>query len=107
MASSADEVLAVLAEDFTKAAAAGEFDAALDEFMENDVVPIWQGYAPVETGKYRDSIGVTQPAHAGKGQVGATDDVANLIEYGSIHNPEWAPRAKTIEHFNREGAAPQ
>src|SRR6516225_7908768 len=101
MASSADEVHTILVEGFEHAAAAGQLDAALDEFMAAKVVPVWQGYSPVRTGAYRDSVQVTQAARDGKGQVGATSVKANLIEYGSEHNPEYAPRAKTIEYFNR------
>jgi|SRR6516225_3267535 len=100
MASSADEVHTILAEGFDQAAAAGHLDAALDEFMA-EVVTVWQGYSPVRTGAYRNSVQITQAARDGKGQVGATSVKANLIEYGSEHNPEYAPRAKTIEYFNR------
>jgi hypothetical protein len=32
--------------------------------------------------------------------VGATDEKANLIEYGTVDTPEFAPRLKTVEHFN-------
>jgi hypothetical protein len=100
MASSAEEIYTILAEGFDQAAAAGQLDVALDEFMA-EVVTVWQGYSPVRTGAYKNSVQITEPARDGKGQVGATSVKANLIEYGSEHNPEFAPRAKTIEYFNR------
>jgi hypothetical protein len=106
MADSADDVHKILLENFATAATAGELDAQLDEFMENEIVPVWQGHSPVgRTGKYKASVQVTQKAHDGKGQVGATSPIANLVEYGSEHNPEYAPRLKTIEHFNGAAAS--
>jgi hypothetical protein len=59
MASSADEIHTILAEGFDQAAAAGHLDAALDEFMA-EVVTVWQGYSPVRTGAYRNSVQITQ-----------------------------------------------
>lgn len=95
----ADDIEAQLAAQFEDMKASGEFDDALNDFMANDVVPVWKGYAPEDTGAYVESIEVTQPAESGKGEVAATDEAANVIEYGSIDTPEHPARAKTIEHF--------
>lgn len=99
----ADDVLADLHDQFAKAAEAGEFDEQLDDFMENRVVPVWQANSPVDTGEYKESVGVTRRAQGGRGQVGATADHANIVEYGAEHvtepTPEYAPRAKTEAHF--------
>lgn len=108
----ADDVLADLREQFAKAAEAGEFDEQLDDFMENRVVPVWQANSPVDTDAYKESVSVTQRAQGGRGQVGATVDYANIVEYGAEHitedgsepTPEYAPRAKTEAHF-ANGAA--
>lgn len=96
----ADDLASMLEGQFEELKAAGEYDEALDEFMADEVVPVWKGFAPIDTGEYEDSIQVTQPAQAGKGEVGATDPKANLIEYGTVDTPEFAPRLKTVEHFN-------
>lgn len=101
MSSSSEDILEDLQKQFDEQAAAGDFDGQLDEFMENTVVPVWKSNSPELTGKYVDSVGVTSKAHGGKGQVGATDDIANLVEYGSVHNEEHAPRAKTVAYFDR------
>lgn len=107
--SSADDIFADLQANFDTANEAGEFDEQLDDFMENDAVPVWKSNSPTDTGEYKDSVGVTQRAQGGKGQVGATSDHANLVEYGAEHvteagseqTEEYAPRAKTEDHFNR------
>lgn len=80
-----------------------DVNAQLDDFMEDEVVPVWRDNSPVDTGEYRDSIRVTKRARGGRGQVGATDPKANLIEYGTEDTPEFAPRAKTEAHFNQPG----
>lgn len=97
----ADDIADQLAAQFEDMKTAGEFDEALDDFMANEVVPVWQGYYPVDTGEGEESVKVTQPASGGKGEMAATDDEANLIEYGTVDTPEFAPRAKTIEHFTQ------
>ena len=81
-------------------AADDEVNDGLNKFMEDEIVPVWQGFAPVHDGKYKDSIQVTKRAEGGKGQVGATVGYANLVEYGSKNNPKHEPRAKTEAHFN-------
>lgn len=97
----ADDILAVLTDEFEERKAAGEYDPQLDNFIANEVVPEWQDNAPVDTGTYRDSIEVTQSASAGKGVVSATDPISNIIEWGSVDTPEFAPRARTVEHFRQ------
>lgn len=89
----------MLAEEFQKQAAEGEFDDEVDEFMET-FVSAWQGNAPSDTGEYRDSIQVTQKAHGGKGQVGSTDEAASFIEYGTSKTPEHASLRRTIEQLS-------
>ncbi|AXN50938.1 hypothetical protein MMRN_38430 [Mycobacterium marinum] len=77
-----------------------DVDRQLDEFMDEQVIPEWVKNSPKDTGDYIDSIKVTKRAHRGRGQVGATDEAANIIEYGSEDTPAFAPRAKTEAHFN-------
>lgn len=97
----ADDIAAAIIEEFDKRKQAGEFDAQLDDFMANEVVPTWQGHYPVDTGEGRESIEITQRASGGKGEVSATDEAANVIEFGSEDTHEHAPRARTIEHLSR------
>lgn len=96
-----DDLAEQFAADLAEAAQAGEFDAALDEFMDT-VVGVWQGNSPEDSGDYKDSVAIVDQAESGKGRVGASVGYANLIEYGSANNPEFAPRRRTIEHFNTE-----
>lgn len=98
-----NEVLADLKAAFETQAEEGAYDAQLDEFMENEVVPVWQGFYPEDTGAGRDSVKVTKSAQGGKGQCGATDEVANIIEFGSEDTEEFAPRARTEAHFRSRG----
>jgi hypothetical protein len=93
-----DDLASQFAADLAEAAAAGEFDAALNEFMAG-VVEVWQGNSPQDSGDYKDSVEVIAQAGAGKGRVGASVGYANLVEFGSVNNPEYAPRRRTIEHF--------
>lgn len=97
----ADDIAAALVEGFDERKQAGEFDPLLDDFMANEVVPVWQGNYPTDTGEGRESIEVTQKASGGKGEVSATDEAAHIIEWGSVDTPEFAPRARTIEHFSQ------
>lgn len=97
----ADDITSLIIDAFETQKAAGEFDEQLDEFMVNEIVPVWQGYYPVDTGEGQGEVEVTEQASAGKGEVSATSEIANLIEYGSIHNPAFGPRAKTVEHFTK------
>lgn len=98
-----DDIADALTEAFEQQKQAGEFDDQLNEFMANEVVPAWQSNSPEDSGDYKDSIEITQPANAGKGEVSATVDYANIVEYGSEDTPEYAPRARTIERLRGEG----
>lgn len=53
--------------------------------------------APVDTGAYRDSIKVER--RGSKVRVVWKDYKSHWIEYGTEDTPEYAIRAKTIEHF--------
>jgi hypothetical protein len=101
MGSSPDEVFTMLRGEFDEQSRRGEFDNDVDAFMADAVVPVWRDESPEDTGDYIDSVGVIAPALGGAGKVGATDEAANVIEYGSIDTPEFAPRALTEAHFNR------
>lgn len=57
----------------------------------------WRRASPELTGEYIDSIEVQ--VHGDDVDVSATDDKANLIEYGTEDTPEFAPRAKTQARF--------
>lgn len=76
-----------------------EVDVALQEFMQDEVVPYWRDASPVLTGEYAASIKVTQDARLGKGAVSATSWKAHLIEDGTPTSPEFAPAGKTAAHF--------
>jgi hypothetical protein len=99
----ADDIERALVEVFDERKNVGEFDAALDDFMANEVVEVWRSYSPEDTGKYMDSIEVTRSASGGKGEVSATVDYAHIVEYGSEDTAEYAPRAKTVERLNPGG----
>jgi hypothetical protein len=61
------------------------------------VSPVGDPVVDPHSGEYIESIEVrVQGDHV---TVGSTDDKANLIEYGSINNPEYAPRAKVQARF--------
>lgn len=91
---SEDEIASQLAAD-------PEINSQLDDFMENTVVPTWRRNSPDDSGDYDRSVQVTKAASKGKGQVGALDEAANVIEYGSLDTPEFAPRARTEAQLNR------
>jgi hypothetical protein len=95
-----------MADDLASLVGQGAIDAALrgaeihaaEVELAHKAADYWRSISPVDTGTYRDSVHVK--TDGGKVEVGSDDPIANLIEYGSIHNPEFAPRAKTQEHFN-------
>ena len=95
-----DDLEAEIRAQFEKNAAAGEYDADLNKFMEDEVVPAWQSFSPEDSGDYRDSVEVKHPAKGGKGAVGTSIGYAHIIEYGSIDTPEFAPRAKAAASFD-------
>lgn len=95
-----EQIAAELKAQFEIDAAAGTYDAGLQSFMEDEVIPRWVGFSPEDTGEYRESVMVKRPANAGRGAVGSSNGYAHLIEYGSNDTPEFAPRAKTAASFN-------
>lgn len=79
-----------------------EADAAINEFMEKEVVPYGRSVSPVESGKYAASWKVMKKAKNGRGLVGPTSSIAAIIEYGSgAPGPTtaFAPAEKTAAHF--------
>lgn len=77
-----------------------EVNRGVNEFMETRVVPAWKTNSPVRDGDYRDSIQITEKSTSkGRGKVGATAEHAHLVEFGSVHNPEYAPAEKTAKQF--------
>lgn len=96
-----DDLAAQFVTDLTSSVEAGDFDAQLDNFMADTVVPAWVGNAPEDSGNYKNSVEVVEAAQAGKGRVAATVDYANLVEYGTADTPEYAPMARTVEQLNR------
>lgn len=96
-----DDLASQFAEDLTAAVEAGDFDEKLDEFMSGTVVDTWRVNSPEDSGDYKRSIKVIKPAESGKGRVGATEGYGNLIEFGSVDTPEFAPRQKTVEQLNK------
>lgn len=100
MGSNARAIADEIERQYNAAADGGEFDGDVDTFMADEVAPVWKEYyAPVLTGDYKASIEITERAKAGVGRLSATDEAANVIEYGSNDTPEFAPREKTIDHF--------
>lgn len=57
--------------------------------------------SPEDTGQYKHSFEIRHNDH--DGLPGRTlvnvDKIANLVEYGSIHNPEFAVLARTAHQF--------
>lgn len=96
--------LGISREDFVEAMARdGKINAALNEFMEKEIVPFAKGIAP--KGKslaYAASIKVVKKARRGKGRVAATDFKAHWIEFGTgAPGPTdaFATMEKTANHF--------
>lgn len=58
-------------------------DAALNEFMEKEVVPYAKSVCPVDSGNAAASIKVTKKAKKGKGKVAGTAWYFAFIEYGT------------------------
>lgn len=67
--------------------------ALAEEFVEHA-----KSIAPVDEGEYRDGIVARRHGRSGVG-VHFTAQHSNLIEYGSVNNPEYAVMRRTIEHF--------
>jgi hypothetical protein len=98
--SASDELEAEIRAEFQRCKQAGEYDADLDRFMAEEVIPAWVANSPEDSGDYKDSVMVKHPAKGGKGAVGTSIGYAHLIEYGSNDTPEFAPRAKVAASFN-------
>lgn len=59
------------------------------------------GVAPDQhPGQHRDAISVQDDGDGPKVVFGL--DTWNLVEYGSVHNQEYAVRARTEAHFNHD-----
>lgn len=99
----ADSLADLVGQSVIDAALRGAEIQAAKLALAHEAAEYWRSVSPVggdedpHAGQYRDSVGVV--VDGAKVKVGSDDDIANLIEYGSIHNPEYAPRAKTQEHF--------
>ena len=94
-----EQLAAEIRAQVTAEIAAGEYDPQLQNFMENEVIPVWQGNSPEDSGDYKDSVEVKRPAQNGKGTVGTSIGYAHMLEYGTNDTPEFAPRAKTVAYF--------
>jgi hypothetical protein len=90
--------------DIGEAANEGEFDDEIDAMMD-EIVDIWRGNSPEDSGEYKESIRVVKTAEGGRGGVAATAEYSNIIEYGSERTPEFAPMRKTVEEMNRRAGA--
>ncbi len=94
-----DELAAEVSAQINAEITAGEYDAQLQGFMENEVIPVWRQNSPEDSGDYQKSVEVKYPAKGGRGAVGTSIGYAHIIEYGSVDTPEFAPRARTAAHF--------
>lgn len=68
-------------------AADGQVNAALNKFMEAEVVPYAKDISPVDDGDYAAGWRVTKKARRGKGVVGNTHWKAHMIEFGTKADP--------------------
>jgi hypothetical protein len=99
----ADEIDEALESDPEVAEAVLELAEAAAEYWRS-IAPVGDAHDP-NAGKYRDSIRVevdeNSSLKSGNQVYVLTDDpIANLIEYGSAHNPEFACRARTEDQFS-------
>ncbi len=99
-----DQLAAEISEQINAAIADGEYDPQLQRFMEDEVVPVWQGNSPEDSGAYKQSVEVKKPAQNGKGKVGTSIGYAHILEYGSIDTPEFKPRGLTEAYFETNPA---
>ena len=70
--------------------------------LANEFVEHARSIAPVDDGTYRDGIKARRVGRSGVG-IYFTAEHSNLVEYGSVNNPEYAVMRRTIEHFNGPG----
>lgn len=71
--------------------------------LADEVVEYAKSISPVDDGDYRDGIRARRYGSTGVGVVW-TAEHSNLVEYGSIHTPEHAVRARTEAHFQGDTA---
>lgn len=79
-----------------------EVDAALNEVMQNEIVPYGRSISPVDEGRYAASWKIIKKAKKGRGVVGPTDFKAHWVEFGTgAPGPTkaHATAQKTAEHF--------
>lgn len=90
-----DELRQAIAQD-------GKVNAALNDFMDKDVVAYARSMAPVDSGAYAASIKVIRKSRRGKGRVSATNYKAAWIEFGTGEpgpTNAHAPMEKAANHF--------
>jgi hypothetical protein len=80
---------------------AAQLEAAVDKQAE-EMKAYAVSISPVDTGQYKKSFEISKversdglPARS----LSNTDPIAGLLEYGSIHNPEFAVLARTAHQF--------
>jgi hypothetical protein len=94
-----------LAEEFAEAAMAHHEVREARIKLAHDAAEYAQSITPVgvppdqHPGEHRDSISVIADGDDVRVHFGL--DTWNLLEYGSIHNEEFAVRARTEAHFNQ------
>lgn len=94
-----DELAAEVSAQINAEITAGEYDAQLQGFMENEVIPVWRQNSPEDSGAYKESVEVKKPASGGAGKVGTSIGYAHILEYGSVDTPEFSPRGRTEAYF--------
>lgn len=94
----ADEMrAAILAQD------RAELEDAVDERAE-EMRDYAISISPEDSGEYKSSFEIEEvqrPDGLPGRRLTNTDDKAHLIEFGSVHNPEFAVMTKTAAHFNK------
>lgn len=95
-----EELVDSIVFELDASAKGGEFDAEITA-MCDEVIELWRSNSPEDSGEYKASIQMIRPADGGTAEVAATVEYANIIEYGSVDTPEFAPMRKTVEQMNR------
>ena len=98
--------------DEMRAAILAQERAEIEQIVDNRIEEM-RDYAltlsPEDSGEYKNSFEIeksTGPDGLPRRTLRNTDDKANLIEYGSIHNPEFAVLTKTEAHFSQRSDGP-
>ena len=78
------------------AVVAGTAEGRLE--LAKDAAEYAKSIAPEETGEYANSIAARRDGSRVIIRFGAAH--SNLVEYGSVNNPEYGVVRKTIEHYN-------